>query len=178
MHSLHSHRQFHAKLASFSLPHWRLLKTSKVKPLFSCYFTAAQCTLIGANVEKTVIPPPHTKCFFLSLVSLKCPDVYIPGRDVSMRGREPKHSLEATLLSGRWEPSRTVQDQAHLHTGAVRSYLAQVFNYDALGEMGGAQWPSTTSLHLCSGRPLVCAGLIPSKVFLFQLCSRAILVLM
>lgn len=64
MHSWHSHRQFHPKLAAFSLPHCRIFKTSKVKPLFSCYFMAAQCTLITAKVGKTVIPPSCTKWFF------------------------------------------------------------------------------------------------------------------
>lgn len=83
------------------------------------------------------------KRVFRSLVSLKSPNVYSSGRNVSVGGREPKPSLEAALPSGRWETPGTVQDQAHLHTGAVRSDLAQVFNYDALGKWVRLNGPQT-----------------------------------
>lgn len=57
--------------------------------------------------------------------------------------REPKHSLETTLPSKRWKTSGTVQHPAPLHGGAVRSYLAQVFNYDALGKWVTLNGPQT-----------------------------------
>jgi hypothetical protein len=83
-------------------------------------------------------------------MSLKSLEIYNSLKNVSMEGtswvfslREPEHSLETTLPSVRWKTSGTAEHQASLHGGAVRSYLAQVFNYDAFRKWVKLNGPQT-----------------------------------